>query len=126
MVRYHRCPGYRWGSTLARATARFFDQGRLVEEFIALQREFLVPVTAVQSEGECCPLPALAPRRVRASFAGPGQKARFHYVRDYFRHASAMVLPGEVIVPASPKASAQTSGMLGARQGKIADRDHPL
>lgn len=52
MIRYHRRPGYRQGSSLPQATGRFFDQGRLVEEFIALQRKFLIPVTTAQSEGE--------------------------------------------------------------------------
>lgn len=62
MIRRHRLARHDWRLAVMRASG-FRDQQRLVQQFVALQHKFFVPVAVIETEGDRAALPALALQR---------------------------------------------------------------
>src|SRR6266436_3278057 len=105
---------------------RLRNQPGLVEELKALQREFLVPGTAGQTERDLDAVLALASRRAIAGALRPCAQSGCDDPDHQGRRAGAPILPWQEPVPALPARIALSGRVPLSGQAEIADRNQPL
>src|SRR5260221_2538245 len=109
--------------------ARLGDQPGLVEEFVALQHELLVPAAAgntrsafAEIEGDA--LPPLVPHRRLGRRLDPLPEPRQDRVGHEPRRAATPILPKEIEVPRTPSGVMRACRMPLTGENQIADPDY--
>ncbi len=105
---------------------RFRDQAGFVEQFVALEHEFLVPRAAVGAEGRGDPIGAIVPQGgAGRGFGKSAQGGQDHRV-DHRGNADTAVFPRQIEIPILPARLVARTGRALAGQAEIADRDDAL
>src|SRR5262249_32374107 len=121
MIEDHR-PAWNECRLLAHADAdRFFDEACFIDQFVALQDQFLIPWRAIKAERDRQTLCALTPLRRIARGLRPGAQSGDHGLFNECRWRCTPVFPRKIVVPVAPPRITRAFRMLFARQAKIAD-----